>query len=73
VTIRSEGPELVVTVTDDGVGLPPQRHESGLANLRRRAELVGGTMATGPGPGGRGLQLQWRVPLVRRPEPSPTA
>jgi len=50
-------------VIDDGVGLPAERHESGLANLRRRAELVGGTMITGPGLDGRGLRLTWRVPL----------
>jgi len=66
VSISAEADELVAVVRDDGCGLPPIRTESGLANLRRRAELVGGTMATGPGPDGRGLDLVWRVPL---PEP----
>jgi signal transduction histidine kinase len=66
VVISAQAGELVAVVRDDGCGLPANRTESGLANLRRRAELVGGTMATGPGPAGRGLQLVWRVPL---PEP----
>ena len=63
VSISAHPDELVAEVLDDGVGLPAQRHESGLANLRRRAELVGGTMTTGPGLEGRGLGLTWRVPL----------
>jgi two-component system, NarL family, sensor histidine kinase DevS len=63
VSIAAEEGELVAEVTDDGVGLAPKRRESGLANLRRRADLVGGTMTTEPGPGGAGLTLTWRVPL----------
>ncbi len=57
--------DLVATVTDDGRGLPADRVESGLLNLRRRAEVAGGTMATEPGVGGGGLVLTWRVPLRR--------
>jgi signal transduction histidine kinase/CheY-like chemotaxis protein len=63
VSVWVVGDELVATVTDDGRGLATNRHESGLANLRRRAELVGGAMTTEPGPGGIGLVLTWRAPL----------
>jgi signal transduction histidine kinase len=63
VTLSVEAAELVAVVVDDGVGLPADRQESGLANLRRRAEIVGGRMTTEPGPDGHGLMLVWRVPL----------
>jgi PAS domain S-box-containing protein len=63
VTITVAGNELSAVVRDDGCGLPAERRESGLANLRRRAEMVDGTMTTEPGPGGMGLELAWRVPL----------
>jgi signal transduction histidine kinase len=55
--------ELVASVTDDGRGLPDDRKESGLVNLRTRAQVAGGTMTTSPGANGRGLKLTWRVPL----------
>lgn len=55
--------DLIATVCDDGCGLPADRVESGLLNLRRRAEVAGGTMTTEPGADGRGLELTWRVPL----------
>jgi signal transduction histidine kinase len=58
--------ELAVVVRDNGSGLPADRQESGLANLRRRAEIVGGRMTTEPGPDGVGLVLAWRVPLAPR-------
>ncbi|MFN2562688.1 MAG: AAA family ATPase [Jatrophihabitans sp.] len=59
--------ELVVTVTDNGRGMPDAPpDESGLLNLRRRAEMVGGSMTTRPGPDGRGVELAWRVPLSSR-------
>lgn len=51
-----------LTVRDDGVGLPDQRHESGLGNLARRAEELGGWLdarAVLP----HGTELVWQVPL----------
>lgn len=65
VTIVVEGGELVAIVADDGVGLPPKRQESGLANLRKRAELAGGYLTTTAGRDGVGHVLTWRVPLRR--------
>lgn len=43
VALRIEGGDrLVVEVFDNGVGLPAARRESGLANLRERALMLGG-------------------------------
>jgi len=57
------GDHLMATVIDNGRGLPAERTESGLQNLRRRAQVAGGTMTLKAGPRGRGLELTWRVPL----------
>ncbi|MFJ7156272.1 sensor histidine kinase [Streptomyces sp. NPDC101118] len=58
---------LAVTVEDDGRGIGPgARPGVGTQSLRERAELVGGTVAWGPGSGGRGTRLELRIPA--RPE-----
>jgi PAS domain S-box-containing protein len=62
-TVSVRDDELVVCIADNGRGLPAERQESGLLNLRRRAEMAGGTMTTLPGPDGTGLVLTWTVPL----------
>ncbi|MFI6444401.1 GAF domain-containing protein [Kitasatospora sp. NPDC050543] len=59
------GPELVVTVTDDGVGLPAGGRRSGLANLTDRATALGGSFDPQRLPHG-GTRLVWRVPLKDR-------
>ncbi|MCK2241702.1 MULTISPECIES: GAF domain-containing sensor histidine kinase [unclassified Crossiella] len=63
VLVRVEaGAELVVEVTDNGVGIPADAVHSGLANLRERAECRGGTVTlTHAEP--RGTRLHWTVPL----------
>ena len=61
VTVEA-GPELVLLVRDNGIGLPETGRRSGLANLAERAALLGGTMRAGPA-GGGGTELEWRVPL----------
>ncbi|MFF0414208.1 GAF domain-containing protein [Kitasatospora sp. NPDC004745] len=58
------GPELVVAVTDDGVGLPEGGRRSGLANLADRAAALGGTFTARRRPEG-GTALEWRVPLPK--------
>ncbi|MCB5178044.1 GAF domain-containing sensor histidine kinase [Streptomyces antimicrobicus] len=52
-------------VADDGVGIPEGGRRSGLRNLRRRAESLGGASWYGPGLGeaGRGTTLVWQAPL----------
>ena len=61
------GDDLRITVTDDGRGLPANRTESGLANLRARAEAAGGSLELVP-PTGGGTRLVWRAPLTRAEE-----
>ncbi len=58
---RTEG-ALVLQVTDDGVGFTVPVAESGLANMRQRAEELGGTLELDSGPG-KGTTLRWAVPL----------
>jgi signal transduction histidine kinase len=56
---------LTVLVIDDGTGIPAGAHRSGLRNLAKRAEDLGGKLRlspaypTAPTPGTR---LEWRVP-----------
>lgn len=53
---------VTLTVTDDGVGLPPSGHRSGLRNLAERADRAGGSFDLGPAEGG-GTRLVWGAPL----------
>jgi signal transduction histidine kinase len=65
VTIRV-GPDLTLTVVDDGVGITPGGRRSGLSNLEQRAASLGGslTVARADGTGtGTGTELTWQVPL----------
>ncbi|SEL51525.1 GAF domain-containing protein [Streptacidiphilus jiangxiensis] len=59
-------PEVVVTVTDNGVGLPEGGRRSGLVNLAERAAKNGGTLETET-PAGGGTRLVWRVPVLTEP------
>jgi signal transduction histidine kinase len=54
--------ELVLTVTDNGTGLPAEREESGLRNARRRAVALGGSLDLASAQPS-GTRLRWRVPL----------
>ncbi len=58
--------ELCIDVTDNGNGIPDNIAGNiagnGLANLRERAQAVGGTVSVGDGPGG-GTCLRWAAPL----------
>jgi signal transduction histidine kinase len=55
--------DVVLTVTDDGVGPGTSGRRSGLANLAARAAELGGVVDVGPGPDGVGTRLSWRVPV----------
>jgi two-component system, NarL family, sensor histidine kinase DevS len=54
--------ELSVRVVDDGQGLPADITGSGLTNLWRRAEQVGGSFSIESPPTG-GTVLTWSAPL----------
>ncbi|MCZ7417617.1 sensor histidine kinase [Streptomyces sp. WMMC897] len=65
-TLPDGRPAVRLAVADDGAGLPPGsagRRHSGLANLHRRAQELGGTTRTGPGLDGAGTTFVWEVPL----------
>ena len=54
---------LVAEIIDDGVGMGDRVPTSGLANLRDRAERLGGTLDVRPRSDGTGTHLTWRAPL----------
>ncbi|WP_329267860.1 PAS domain-containing sensor histidine kinase [Streptomyces sp. NBC_01451] len=62
VAVRA-GDELLLDVTDNGRGLGRPTRSSGLTNLRRRAEKLGGTFEVADRPEG-GTRLRWRIPVT---------
>ncbi|MFI1964506.1 GAF domain-containing sensor histidine kinase [Streptomyces pathocidini] len=54
-----------LTVADDGIGIPDNGRRSGLRNLAKRAEALGGSSSYGPGVGedGGGTAVVWEAPL----------
>jgi signal transduction histidine kinase len=59
--------DLTLRVADNGAGIPPDVHRSGLRNLAQRAEKLGGELRLGPADvTGTGTELVWRVPLPTR-------
>ena len=54
----------VVLVTDDGVGTGELKRESGLRNIRERAEGLGGSLELRPNEPS-GTIVEWSVPLTR--------
>jgi signal transduction histidine kinase len=57
------GEEIVLRVADDGRGLGGHVHESGLRNMRERAERRGGSLRVESAPG-QGTTLTWSVPTA---------
>lgn len=72
VTITTDRQEIALTVRDNGVGINPGGHRSGLRNLTQRAEGLGGSLTVEAAPGG-GTELTWRVPLPSGTPASPLA
>jgi signal transduction histidine kinase len=54
--------EVVTRVIDNGIGLEPGHRQSGLRNLRERAETLGGTVRLQSNQP-RGTILELRAPL----------
>jgi len=62
VEVEANDGHVVLRVTDNGKGLPEERHESGLRNVRRRAVEQGGTVNMLPEEP-HGTRVEWIVPL----------
>ena len=63
---------LAIDITDNGTGIPADnRRVSGLGNMHRRAEQVGGYCRISSPPSG-GTHLHWTAPLADRQQPSNT-
>lgn len=60
--ILSVDDDLLLSVCDNGRGMGTPVKFGGLANMRQRAEIRGGTFRAGGQPGG-GTRIEWRVPL----------
>ncbi|WP_307083169.1 GAF domain-containing sensor histidine kinase [Arthrobacter agilis] len=65
-TLQALPDRLELRITDDGSGFEQTPSRSGLANMRRRAELCGGTL-TISSPPGRGTDVLVTVPLTSSP------
>ena len=71
VVLSATATAVSLAVLDDGVGLPRDLANTGaesvdggrgLANMRERAQALGGSFSAGPRSGG-GTQLDWRAPV----------
>ncbi|MEU6665924.1 GAF domain-containing sensor histidine kinase [Streptomyces sp. NPDC046727] len=62
VVLTTDGHEVSLKVSDDGVGLAPDGRRSGLRNMAERAAKLGGRLEV-TSPDGGGTTLEWRVPL----------
>ena len=62
VLVAVRGDELLLEVSDDGVGMGETQRRSGLANLAARAAELGGALIL-ESAGGQGTRVSWRVPL----------
>ncbi|MGQ5637873.1 MULTISPECIES: sensor histidine kinase [unclassified Streptomyces] len=62
VALTTDGRELCLKVSDNGVGIPADGRRSGLRNMAERAEQLGGLLDV-TCPDGEGTTLEWRVPL----------
>nr|WP_246733929.1 ATP-binding protein [Oharaeibacter diazotrophicus] len=67
------GGEVAVRVVDDGAGLAPRAGPPvgyGLVGMRERVEAIGGSIAIGPRPTGRGTAVSAVIPVAGIPVPS---
>lgn len=63
VVLETDGREVRLTVSDDGVGIPAGGRRSGLRNMAERAQQLGGELEW-TSPAGGGTTLVWRVPVT---------
>lgn len=62
IAVAAESGQLAVIITDNGRGFGSPTRRSGLANMERRAGLLGGGLEVQSSPGA-GTKLTWAVPL----------
>ncbi|MEU1198629.1 GAF domain-containing sensor histidine kinase [Streptomyces sp. NPDC005813] len=62
VVLSTDDDEVVLTISDNGVGIPPDGRRSGLRNLSERAQELGGSLDISDCDGA-GAELRWHVPL----------
>jgi len=62
IVLETDGREVRLTVSDDGVGVPEGGRRSGLRNMAERAGQLGGALELGSG-AEHGTVLVWHVPL----------
>ncbi|WP_371582144.1 GAF domain-containing protein [Streptomyces sp. NBC_01314] len=64
VVLATDGREVRLSVTDNGVGIPSDGRRSGLRNMVERAEHLGGRLELAE-PADGGTSLMWRVPVEK--------
>lgn len=59
--------EMIMTIRDDGIGYQTASRKpgAGWASMRHRTEALGGSWIARPGPGGRGTEIEVRLPMDR--------
>jgi two-component system, NarL family, sensor histidine kinase UhpB len=62
ISLLPVGDQLVLQVSDDGIGLPAVRREGGIGGMRERAQLIGGELSLGARHGA-GTVVRLAVPL----------
>jgi two-component system sensor histidine kinase UhpB len=62
VALVAVGDSAILTVRDDGRGIAPGAHGTGIVGMRERAMLAGGQLTVGPSKGG-GTEVRLSVPL----------
>jgi len=69
ITLAAIGPELVLAIADDGVGIDPEKLEHpqshGILGMRQRIAQCGGQLSVGTGPDGGGTMVCARLPACR--------
>jgi two-component system sensor histidine kinase UhpB len=65
VSVMQEDAALLVEVSDDGSGMPPEHLNAGmgLRGMRERVTALGGELTVSAGKGGRGVKVSARLPV----------
>jgi two-component system, NarL family, sensor histidine kinase UhpB len=68
VSLDDTGEAIVVNISDDGIGLQPDAHSTGLGlpGMRARVNSLGGVLSVSSGLGGRGVTVSARLPMTER-------